>query len=95
VAIPGATIAADPAVSPDQRVIVFTTRAANNTQQLDVVTRVSANAPFGVPAILSIDLPNVNDGDADLSADGCSVLFASDRPGGAGNKDLWIADVMP
>ena len=54
----------------------------------------SANAEFtfGSPANLG---PNVNSSSNDagpsIAADGLSLFFDSDRPGGSGSNDLWVA----
>src|SRR5262249_34177520 len=57
-----------------------------------VSVRATPAAPFGPP--LKVGAP-VNSQDADgfpsIAADGLSLYFASDRPGGAGGSDLWVA----
>jgi hypothetical protein len=35
------------------------------------------------------------DGGTDLSKDGCTLYFSSDRPGGNGSKDLWQVSISP
>lgn len=56
-----------------------------------VATRASLDAPWGTPQNLG---PNINTSATDqcphLSADGYSLIFASDRPGGVGGSDLYI-----
>jgi Tol biopolymer transport system component/tetratricopeptide (TPR) repeat protein len=58
-----------------------------------VTTRPTTNDPWGAPVILG---PTVNPGleyDNDypsISADGRVLLFASNRPGGLGQWDLWV-----
>jgi serine/threonine protein kinase/Tol biopolymer transport system component len=56
-----------------------------------VITRATTSARWGTPANLG---PTVNSpyGDADprISADGLSLYFTSDRPGGTGSWDLWV-----
>jgi Tol biopolymer transport system component len=54
-------------------------------------TRASTAAVFDTPVrIVELASPN-NDWTPWLSADERTLLFASDRPGGAGLSDLWIA----
>jgi Tol biopolymer transport system component len=82
---------ADPAISVDEQVIVFSsTRAgtANAGKNLWFATRPDLVQPFGTPtAVVGV---NTNNDDADpfLSADGCRLYFASDR---SGNWDLFVA----
>jgi len=56
--------------------------------------RASAGEPFGKPVNLG---PSVNssvlEGSPALSADGRTLVFGSDRPGGQGGKDLWMARI--
>ena len=53
--------------------------------------RASLDAPWGTPQNLG---PNINGPATDqcphLSADGLTLIFASDRPGGSGGNDLYI-----
>ncbi len=74
---------ADPALSPDERIIVFSSQRAAGTglggTNLWYATRQSATDPFSAPQLI----PGVNssamDGDPMLSADGCELYFASTR----------------
>lgn len=56
-----------------------------------VSTRSSIDAPFGV----GLPVPNINSTENDwplfVTADGCLLFLASDRPGGAGGPDIWVA----
>jgi Tol biopolymer transport system component len=84
--INGTSADADPALSLDERIIVFSSlRAAGaglGATNLWYATRPSAAADFAAPKLI----PNVNsdqsDGDPVLSADGCELYFASTRVGG-------------
>jgi len=59
---------------------------------ISVSSNANADFIFGEPVNLG---PTVNatsswQGEPSISADGLSLYFASDRPGGAGDSDLWI-----
>ncbi|MEO7731378.1 MAG: hypothetical protein ABIY55_10420 [Kofleriaceae bacterium] len=83
----------DPALSPDERVIVFSSNRSGGVGSGDLyyATRMNAAQPFGAP----LPIPTVNstfaDGDPMLSADGCTLYFASLR---AGSFDLYTAAVI-
>jgi hypothetical protein len=74
---------ADPDLSGDQRLLVFSsTRPALTSDNLWYATRATAADQFGAP----IEVPDVNlagarTGDAALSRDGCTLYFGSDRVG--------------
>jgi Tol biopolymer transport system component len=51
--------------------------------------RPAIGAPFETPS--TVIGPGFNDDDPEISVDGRSLLFSSDRPGGMGSFDLWIA----
>jgi hypothetical protein len=79
--IGSATGDADPTLSGDERVIVFTSNRGGGDGSTDLwyATRPERDQPFTTP----INLGQVNgsdaDGDAHLSADGCRLYFSSDR----------------
>jgi hypothetical protein len=83
----------DPAVSPDETVIVFSSsrpRAGHAGGNLWYATRLRPGVPFGAPQ----PVPDVNgeadDADAHLAHDGCTLYFSSDA---AGDWDLYTAAV--
>jgi len=51
-----------------------------------IATRMSLSEPFAQPVSLTS-----NDMWAQLSSDGLTMYFASDRPGGCGYQDIWMA----
>jgi Tol biopolymer transport system component len=86
---------ADPALSPDERVIVFssTRPAATGSFYLYYATRDSATGTFAAPIRLDTLSSSANDSDPALTADGCHLFFASDRQ--ANDYDIFSADVAP
>jgi len=56
-----------------------------------VATRPTKDDPWGVPVNLGPTVNSTaNDEYPDLSADGLSLYFSSDRAGGLGSYDLWV-----
>jgi hypothetical protein len=78
----GMTSSADPALSLDERIIVFSGKMGNQDTDLYYATRASATAAFGSPKPIPTVNSDSNDGDPMLSADGCELYFASQRDGG-------------
>jgi hypothetical protein len=78
---------ADPALSPDERVLVFTSLrpagAGLGATNLWYSTRPSATADFAPPNLIPAVNGEQDEGDPVLSADGCELYFASRRTGGA------------
>jgi hypothetical protein len=89
-----ALVTADPAVSPDGLVIVYTGAPVSMmNNQLNYATRMSPTGPFAnaqqVPDIMASSA--ADDGDGQLSRDGCELFFSSNR---SGNRDLYYARVQ-
>jgi Tol biopolymer transport system component len=76
------TSSADPALSLDKRIIVFSAKMGNQDTDLYYATRTGATGAFGTPAKVPVANSDSNDGDPVLSADGCDLYFASQRSGG-------------
>lgn len=74
----------------DGRALLFTTTFEGGVQKFHVSIRPALTGEFGAP----MDLDNiVNTGvvsGSALSADGTTLIFDSNRPGGYGGYDLWI-----
>jgi Tol biopolymer transport system component len=87
-----------PEISSDGLTLLFQSNRPGSAGLADlwVSTRKSAADPFGEPVNLG---PGVNSNFMDctpaLSADGRTLLFSSDRPGGQGDSDLWMARLIP
>lgn len=57
-----------------------------------MATRPSPSAPFGPPVNLGRAVNSTAyDGEPSISDDGLVLVFASDRAGGLGRRDLWVA----
>ena len=82
---------ADPALTDDERLIVFSSQRPGGSGGYDLwyATRANANGTFGTPSNLgAIVNGGGNDGDPWLSPDGCRLYFASDT---LGDNNLWVA----
>jgi hypothetical protein len=83
-----------PRVSADGRSLYLTSNRAGGVGDFDiwVATRPSLNEPWGVPVNLG---PKVNtsffDGFVSVSGDNQTLVFASNRPGGLGDLDIWMS----
>jgi hypothetical protein len=80
---------ADPSLSPDELVMVFSS-TSGATRDIYYAVRDRIDDPFRPPH----EVPGVNgpgdDGDADISWDGCEVIFSSNRVG----RELWVSRVI-
>ena len=79
------TADADPALSPDERILVFSSRRPAGpglgATNLWYSTRPSTTADFAPPRLIPSVNSDQEDGDPVLSADGCELYFASRRAG--------------
>ncbi len=88
----------DPCISPDSLVLFFTSLRPGGygIADLYLVRRATLQGSWGSPMNLG---PIVNSspdqGNPSISADGLTLYFASGRPGGAGDWDLWQATIEP
>jgi hypothetical protein len=92
-----------PDISADSRMLFFSDHMGGpwrpggyGGQDLWITTRATTNDPWGEPMNLG---PVINSSYWDLSpnisADGSTLYFCSDRPGGIGSADLWQAPIIP
>jgi Tol biopolymer transport system component len=82
----------DPFISSDGKTLLFASwRGGGDNQDIWMATRSSVSAAFGSP----VNLSDVNTADEEftpfLTADGLRLYFASTRPGGQGQADIWLA----
>lgn len=83
----------DPSLSADERLILFmSSRSPSQGQDLWYATRASVSAAFGTPRHLATLSSAQTEQFPELSRDGCTVYFASNR--GGGNADLFEASVI-
>jgi hypothetical protein len=84
---------AGPALARDGLMLLFHSDRPGGRGQTDLwmCKRASLSEPFGQPVNLGPTVnSNFHDMDAALSTDGLTLLFESDRPGGHGQRDLWM-----
>ena len=88
-----------PSISADGLSLYFSSNRSGavggsgwSAMDLWVAKRETTAHEWGTPSNLG---PVVNSSEADymsyISADGLSLYFSSDRPGGSGNRDLWVS----
>ena len=91
--INGSGFDAHPSVSTDGLSLFFASDRSGGHGDVDVwlTTRATTDEPWSEPVNLG---PSVNspswDGDPDISSDGLKLFFRSDRPGGYGERDIWL-----
>jgi hypothetical protein len=90
--------AVDATLAADGETLYFTkaTRDASGGQSFDLFTSRRTAGSWGAAETLGpvVDSPH-NDETPTLSGDGHTLVFSSDRPGGAGYTDLWISTRGP
>ncbi len=88
------TQAAFPCITPDGLTLYFASDRPGGVGQRDiwVTTRSTLSARWGTPINLggAVNTTAIED-DPFLSADGLSLYFDSTRPGGLGDRDLWVS----
>jgi hypothetical protein len=89
----GAQDYADPSISGDELVLVFT-EYDGSVDSVFYATRGSAGDAFGSARPISVaDTTSFND-DGQLSADGCTLYFASDRSHNDLQK-IYVTTISP
>jgi len=87
----------NPAITADERVILFGSTRTGGQGGRDIYYAVRADAsssfstPQPVPGLNTAD----NDAEIYITPDGCEIYFASDRPGGKGGWDLYYTKWGP
>lgn len=85
---------ADPTLSADERVLIFSAPSEEGDGELWYATRGGPAEIFGSPARLTALNTSDEEGSPHLSADGCEILFHR-SPLGAWDPDLYIAPLVP
>lgn len=83
-----------PRVSADGLTLLFHSARSGGVGNEDIwmSTRATKDAAWGTPVCLPAPINSpANDGEAVLAPNGLVLFFNSDRAGGAGNYDLWVA----
>jgi Tol biopolymer transport system component len=83
-----------PDITDDGLSLYFTSDRPGGSGDADlwVAARSTIDEPFGSPTNLGPGVNNASyDGEASISSDGLTLFFASDRPGGIGERDIWVA----
>jgi Tol biopolymer transport system component len=80
-------------VSADERALIFSSTRAGGAGSADLwlARRASLAEDFAAPVPVAGINTAAYEGRATLSSDQLSIIFASNRPGGLGDNDLWIA----
>ncbi|NQU21650.1 MAG: PD40 domain-containing protein [Candidatus Nealsonbacteria bacterium] len=83
----------NPCISDDNLSLYFLSTRSTSGGNADIwrATRNFENDPFGTPALVSEVNSSSDDGGADISADGLTLYFSSNRGNGQGSYDLWQA----
>jgi Tol biopolymer transport system component len=90
----GASFDGGPSLSSDGLALYFASDRVRGYGKEDiwVSTRRTTTVPFGPPTDLGSTINSVfSDLAPDVSTDGLSLYFGSDRSGGVGDFDLWVA----
>lgn len=85
---------AGPSLSADGLSLLFTSERPGGSGGADlwVTTRATVTEPFGTPQNLGTNVNSLaHEVAPSISAEGLSIFFESDRPGGLGGADIWVA----
>jgi hypothetical protein len=82
-----------PTASANERVLLFTSNRAGGQEDLFVATRHRRNGAWGEAINVGppINTPGANENGLRLSLDGKTLYFSSNRQGGFGRSDLYVA----
>lgn len=84
----------EPSISADGLTLFFDSDRPGGYGSWDIwmVTRASTDGRWRIPVSLPPSVNSVfSDGEPSISADGRTLYFCSNRPGGYGTFDLWVA----
>lgn len=86
------TESSDPALSPDGLVMVYADYSS--PEQMFVATRAALDTPFETNVSLRATADPGFSANIEISRDGCELFFTSDRAGGLGGFDIYVARVV-
>lgn len=89
----GVDIAGDengPALSADRLTLYFSAQG-DSSEDIFFATRATPSSAFSTPEPLASVNSAALDGSPALASDGSALFLFSDRAGGPGNRDLWVA----
>jgi hypothetical protein len=81
----------NPTLTSDLLEIYFTSDRTNGNSDVWFATRATAAEPFGTPAPVTAVNGLTFETSSAISADGLTLWFGSDRPGGIGGDDIWVS----
>jgi hypothetical protein len=92
IALPGADPADDdPSLTGDELELYFNSSRGALSADIWVAKRAATTDPWGTPVPVS-ELSTVsNETTPEVSTDGLTIFFSSDRPGGQGSNDIWMS----
>jgi hypothetical protein len=80
----------DPSLTADLLELYFNSSRGGNAD-IWVMYRFSADGAWGMPTrVVELSGPG-SEGTPEVSPDGLSIIWSSDRPGGLGSSDIWSA----
>lgn len=81
----------NPCLTADLREIYFTSERSGGAAEIWTATRPDASARFGTPRLVSeLNSPLIETSPI-VSGDGLTLWFGSERSGGLGDLDIWVA----
>lgn len=82
----------DPSLTADQLEIFFNSERAGGPGSGDIwtATRAAADAPWSTPTLVAAMSSAASETGPEISADGLTCYFASDRAGTLGRTDIWV-----
>lgn len=91
-ALPGADPGDDdPSLTGDELELFFNASRGAASADLWVAKRSAPTDPWGTPAVIGELSTGSNETTPEVSTDGLTMLFSSDRPGGQGANDIWMS----
>jgi hypothetical protein len=79
----------DPALTGDRLEIFFKSRRETGSNDIWFAVRGAVTEPWGAPGPLLAANSSSRETSPEISRDGLTLWFASDRPGGQGGYDIW------